>query len=104
MNLDAIHIFRISEESQNTRMYFDLEEKPDTEHNSVYMLRRSIGLGYATFSPPREYATVKTSHTLKIFTLTIFVPIFVNKTYRLTPFRTMINFIWVENIHYSDPS
>lgn len=53
MNLDAIHIFRISEESQNTRMYFDLEEKPDTEHNSVYMLRRSTGLGYATFSPPR---------------------------------------------------
>lgn len=62
MNLDSIHIFRISEESQNTRMYFDLKEKPDTERNSVYMLRRSVGVGYATFSPP-EYATVKTSHT-----------------------------------------
>lgn len=49
MNLDVIHIFRISEESQNTRMYFDLKEKPDTERNSVYMLRRSAGLGYATF-------------------------------------------------------
>ena len=58
MNLDTIRIFRMSEESQNTRMYFDLKEKPDTERNSVYMLRR----------------------ILKIFTLTIFVSIFANKS------------------------
>lgn len=38
MNIDVIHIGRKREESQKTAMYFDLEEKPGTSHNSGYMV------------------------------------------------------------------
>jgi len=37
MRIDVIHIYK-NEESQNTSMYFDLEEKPGTSHNSGYMV------------------------------------------------------------------
>ncbi|MCP4113187.1 MAG: hypothetical protein GY749_47935 [Desulfobacteraceae bacterium] len=34
MNSDVMHIFRISEQSQNTSMCFDLEEKPGTSYQA----------------------------------------------------------------------
>jgi len=50
MNSDVMHIFRISEQSQNKSMCFTLEEKFCTPYNSGY----SIALRFSQIAKQKE--------------------------------------------------